>query len=89
MKRIIEENGASVAEVGVRGRQGGVRRGTAPFITPDMTPRIVTILPDTPGCPCGGTHVKAMSEIEDFRLTGVRTKKGVTRLSYAIRGMET
>lgn len=90
MKRIIEENGASVAEeLAFEDAKAACGGELPPFITPDMTPRIVTILPDTPGCPCGGTHVKAMSEIEDFRLTGVRTKKGVTRLSYAIPGMET
>ena len=38
---------------------------------------------------CGGTHVARMSEIQDFKMTGVRVKKGVTRLSYAIPGMAT
>ena len=83
------------------GSEGWVRDGTydeakaacggelPAFIAPDMTPRIVTIVPDTPGCPCGGTHVARMSEIQDFKMTGVRVKKGVTRLSYAIPGMAT
>jgi len=89
MKRIIEENGTSKAEeLSYEDAKAACGGELPPFITEDMTPRIVTIVPDTPGCPCGGTHVKAMSEIEDFRLTGVRTKKGVTRLSYAIPGME-
>lgn len=90
MRRIIEENGTSKAEeLSYEDAKAACGGELPPFITEDMTPRIVTIVPDTPGCPCGGTHVKAMSEIEDFRLTGVRTKKGVTRLSYAIPGMET
>jgi Ser-tRNA(Ala) deacylase AlaX len=54
-----------------------------------MRPRIVVIVPDTPGCPCGGTHVANVGEIEKFKVTGVRVKKGVTRLSYAIPGMDT
>lgn len=90
MTRIIEEDGASKAEeLSYEDAKAACGGELPPFITEDMTPRIVTIVPDTPGCPCGGTHVKAMSEIEDFRLTGVRTKKGVTRLSYTIPGMET
>jgi len=90
MTRIIEENGASKAEeLSYEDAKAACGGELPPFITEDMTPRIVTIVPDTPGCPCGGTHIKAMSEIEDFRLTGVRTKKGTTRLSYTIPGMET
>jgi len=58
------------------------------FITEDMSPRVVTIVENTPGCPCGGTHVKSVAEIEAFKMVGVRVKKGVTRLSYTIPGMK-
>jgi Ser-tRNA(Ala) deacylase AlaX len=36
------------------------------------------------GCPCGGTHVGDVAEIQGMRITGVRVKKGVTRVSYVI-----
>ncbi|KAA8490433.1 Alanyl-tRNA editing protein AlaX-M [Porphyridium purpureum] len=58
------------------------------YIEPDTTPRVVTLVPGTPGCPCGGTHVKNTGEIEALKITGVRAKKGVTRVSYSIPGMQ-
>ena len=58
-----------------------------PYIPADSTPRIVTIVADTAGCPCGGTHVADVKEIESVAVTGVRVKKGVTRVSYTIAGM--
>ena len=36
------------------------------------------------GCPCGGTHVGDVAEIRGMRITGVRVKKGTTRVSYVI-----
>jgi len=90
MAKLIAEDGASAAAEMTYDEAKAACGGELPaFIAPDMTPRIVTIVPDTPGCPCGGTHVARMSEIQDFKMTGVRVKKGVTRLSYAIPGMAT
>ena len=90
MATLIAEDGASAAAEMTYDEAKAACGGAMPsFIAPDMTPRIVTIVPDSPGCPCGGTHVAKMSEIGDFKMTGVRVKKGVTRLSYAIPGMAT
>jgi len=52
------------------------------------TLRIVTILEGTEGCPCGGTHVGDVREIGGVNVTGVRVKKGVTRVSYTVEGMK-
>ena len=57
------------------------------YIPRDSTPRVVTIVPDTAGCPCGGTHVADVKEIGWVDVTGVRVKKGTTRVSYTIEGM--
>ena len=58
------------------------------YIPRDSTPRVVTIVPDTAGCPCGGTHVADVKEIGGVDVTGVRVKKGTTRVSYTIEGMK-
>lgn len=59
-----------------------------PYIEPGSKPRVVVILPDTEGCPCGGTHVEDVADVGAFTVTGVRVKKGVTRVSYTIEGMK-
>lgn len=90
MAKLIAENGASsAAEMSYDEAKASCGGSLPPYISQDMRPRIVVIVPDTPGCPCGGTHVANVGEIEKFKVTGVRVKKGVTRLSYAIPGMDT
>jgi Ser-tRNA(Ala) deacylase AlaX len=42
--------------------------------------RIVSIL--GLGCPCAGTHVKDISELEAVTVTKITYKKGVVRVSY-------
>jgi Ser-tRNA(Ala) deacylase AlaX len=58
-----------------------------PYIAAGSTPRVVVMLAGTEGCPCGGTHVADVAEIGAVQVTGVRVKKGVTRVSYTIEGM--
>jgi len=90
MTKLIAENGASrAAEMSYDEAKASCGGSLPPYISQDMHPRVVVIVPDTPGCPCGGTHVANVGEIEKFKVTGVRVKKGVTRLSYAIPGMDT
>ncbi|KAK9289151.1 hypothetical protein L1049_017624 [Liquidambar formosana] len=53
------------------------------YIPKSSTPRIIQ-LGNNPGCPCGGTHVSDISEIISIKVTQLRTKKGVTKVSYAV-----
>lgn len=53
------------------------------YIPKSSTPRIVK-LEGNPGCPCGGTHVSDVSEIISLKVTQVRTKKGMTKVSYTV-----
>ncbi|KAK3261037.1 hypothetical protein CYMTET_30039, partial [Cymbomonas tetramitiformis] len=55
------------------------------YIPKDSVPRIVNMASDV-GCPCGGTHVHDIAEIKSMTITGIRVKKGVTRISYKIDG---
>ncbi|CAB4262722.1 unnamed protein product [Prunus armeniaca] len=53
------------------------------YIPKDSTPRIVK-LGDSPGCPCGGTHVSDISEIKSLTISQIRTKKGSTKVFYNV-----
>jgi Ser-tRNA(Ala) deacylase AlaX len=37
--------------------------------------------------PCGGTHVQNLSDIGTIEITKVKTKKGVTKVSYRVEGI--
>ncbi|XP_020583459.1 uncharacterized protein LOC110026722 isoform X4 [Phalaenopsis equestris] len=53
------------------------------YILKGSTPRIVR-LGNNAGCPCGGTHVADISDIKNFKITQIRSKKGTTKVSYSI-----
>ncbi|KAF8030724.1 hypothetical protein BT93_D0033 [Corymbia citriodora subsp. variegata] len=53
------------------------------YIHKESTPRIVK-LGSSPGCPCGGTHVNNLSELISMKVSQIRTKKGVTKVSYTV-----
>ncbi|KAG7582199.1 Translation protein beta-barrel domain superfamily [Arabidopsis suecica] len=53
------------------------------YISKGSTPRIIK-LGDSPGCPCGGTHVSDLSDIIAMKVTQMRTKKGITKVFYTI-----
>ncbi len=56
-----------------------------PFV-PDYIPegkpiRVVTVAQNI-GCPCGGTHVKQLSELNTITVHKIKAKNGHTRISY-------
>ncbi|CAN1281085.1 Alanyl-tRNA editing protein AlaX-L [Linum perenne] len=51
------------------------------YIPKGSNPRVVK-LGDGFGCPCGGTHVSDLSEIASLKVSQIRCKKGVTKVSY-------
>ncbi|XP_048320987.2 uncharacterized protein LOC125419312 isoform X2 [Ziziphus jujuba] len=53
------------------------------YIPKDSTPRIIK-LGETPGCPCGGTHVSDISEIKSVTVSQIRVKKGLTKVFYNV-----
>ncbi|BFG14984.1 hypothetical protein CerSpe_012580 [Prunus speciosa] len=53
------------------------------YIPKGSTPRIVK-LGESPGCPCGGTHVSDISEIKSVTVSQIRTKKGSTKVFYNV-----
>uniref|UniRef100_A0A7N0UMZ6 Threonyl/alanyl tRNA synthetase SAD domain-containing protein n=1 Tax=Kalanchoe fedtschenkoi TaxID=63787 RepID=A0A7N0UMZ6_KALFE len=53
------------------------------YISKSSNPRIVT-LGNYPGCPCGGTHVPDISDINSLKVTQLRSKKGMTKVFYNV-----
>ncbi|KAI4369563.1 hypothetical protein MLD38_017989 [Melastoma candidum] len=52
------------------------------YIAKDSTPRIVTV--GNHSCPCGGTHVIDLKELISIKVTQIRVKKGMTKVSYTV-----
>ncbi len=46
--------------------------------------RWVKLLNNDVGCPCGGTHVKHIKDIEQMKITKITSKGKVTRISYNV-----
>ncbi|GMH64149.1 hypothetical protein TrLO_g320 [Triparma laevis f. longispina] len=36
-------------------------------------------------CPCGGTHVRSTKELSEFTVTGIKCKKGITKIKYDLK----
>ncbi|XP_002964659.2 uncharacterized protein LOC9654974 [Selaginella moellendorffii] len=79
-------SGASVnASVLSYDEAAGLCGGSLPdYISKDSSPRIVRI-GDHTGCPCGGTHVDDVSSLTGLKVTQIRVKKGVTKVSYTLK----
>ena len=54
---------------------------------PTNKPARVVIYGEDFGIPCGGTHVKHLSQIGSISIPKVKEKKGVIRVSYGIEGI--
>ena len=55
-----------------------------PAQLPDNKPiRIVSVWDDM-FMPCGGTHVKNVSDLKGLKITRVKSNKGVTKISYSV-----
>ncbi|KAG8372950.1 hypothetical protein BUALT_Bualt12G0120300 [Buddleja alternifolia] len=53
------------------------------YISKDSTPRILQ-LGESPGCPCGGTHVNDIHDILSLKVSQIRTRKGLTKVFYTV-----
>mmetsp|Transcript_23614 Transcript_23614/g.49193 ORF Transcript_23614/g.49193 Transcript_23614/m.49193 type:complete len:136 (+) Transcript_23614:479-886(+) len=57
-----------------------VQENFDPRMFTDPTIRVVGICGFD--CCCGGTHVKSSKELEGFKVTGIKCKKGITKVKY-------
>jgi Ser-tRNA(Ala) deacylase AlaX len=58
-----------------------------PSNIPTNKPSRIVLYADDFGIPCGGTHVKKVSDIGKLHITKIKIKKGVAKVSYAIDGI--
>jgi Ser-tRNA(Ala) deacylase AlaX len=58
--------------------------GVPPQLPKDKPLRVVTIGQLEP-VPCGGTHVASLAELQGISLLKMRSKKGNTKISYAVQ----
>ncbi len=59
--------------------------GLPPNFVPGDKPtvRLVTLVPGVI-CPCGGTHIKSSQELSKVAVTKIKSKGGITRVSYLL-----
>ncbi len=59
--------------------------GTVPSYLPEKRPfRWVKLLKNDLGCPCGGTHVKHVKDINSIKITKITNKGKLVRISYNV-----
>jgi Ser-tRNA(Ala) deacylase AlaX len=58
-----------------------------PSNIPTNKPSRIVLYADDFGIPCGGTHVKQVRDIGELVVTKIKVKKGVAKVSYAIKGI--
>jgi Ser-tRNA(Ala) deacylase AlaX len=86
VRRIIEEGSRNeirfmpVAEMGAYCRH-------VPGNIPTNKPARIVLYNQTFGVPCGGTHVRDVAEVGQLSITKIKSKKGVTKVSYAVDGV--
>lgn len=56
--------------------------GSVPDYVKDPIFRVVKLLPEDSGYPCGGTHVKNVSDFKELKVNKINQKGKTTRFSY-------
>jgi Ser-tRNA(Ala) deacylase AlaX len=60
--------------------------GTIPSYLPENKPfRWVKLLKEDLGCPCGGTHVKHVKDIQSMKINKITNKGKLVRISYNVK----
>lgn len=48
--------------------------------------RVLKLTEEDAGCPCGGTHVAHVSDIEEINITKIQKKGKAIRVAYTVKG---
>lgn len=54
---------------------------------PRNKPARVVMYSDSFGIPCGGTHVRNVHDVGKITVTKIKSKQGITKVSYAVEGI--
>ncbi|CAL4964877.1 unnamed protein product [Urochloa decumbens] len=82
--KLISEGAKVLASVFPYEKATKLCGGSLPsYISKDSNPRVIKF-GEYPGGPCGGTHVADISAINSLKVTNIRVKKGLTKVSYSI-----
>jgi Ser-tRNA(Ala) deacylase AlaX len=54
---------------------------------PTNKPGRIVIYGEDFGVPCGGTHVRALSDVGHVTITKIKVKKGIAKVSYTVEGV--
>ncbi len=54
---------------------------------PTNKPARIVLYNDTFGIPCGGTHVRSVSDIGQIIIRKIKAKKGIIKVSYSVNGI--
>jgi Ser-tRNA(Ala) deacylase AlaX len=54
---------------------------------PTNKPARVVLYDESFGIPCGGTHVENVHDIGHITISKIKSKKGITKVSYAVEGV--
>ena len=60
--------------------------GVPPYISAGSDLRVLKLTADDAGCPCGGTHVNHVKDIEEITITKITKVKKSIRVAYTIKG---
>lgn len=82
LNRLIAQGGTVKTQYANRDELAQLCEHVPDYLPADKPSRVVTM--STLGCPCGGTHVKELSDLGAVAITKVKTKGGKIRVSYSL-----
>ena len=62
-----------------------LKDGVPSYIPKGQDLRVVKLTLEDEGCPCGGTHVQKVTDIEGIEVTKIVKKGKNTRVSYVVK----
>ena len=60
--------------------------GVPSYIAAGSDLRVLKLIEEDFGCPCGGTHVEHVKDIEEITITKITKKGKAIRVAYVVKG---